>query len=59
MGRGGVSWVNGTNQIGLAEEEAALQGGWRLITEVREVGAASGKRWQPQARTGVLLPRQA
>lgn len=44
MGRGGVSWVNGTNQIGLAQEEAALQGGWRQITEVREVGAASGKR---------------
>ena len=43
MGRGGVSWVNGTNQIGLAEEEAALQGGWRLITEVREVG---GSQWE-------------
>ena len=36
--------MNGTNQIGLAREEAALQGGWRLIAEVRKVGAASGKR---------------
>lgn len=31
MGRGGVSWVNGANQIGLAREEAQhsrAAGGW-------------------------------
>ena len=45
MGRGGVSWVNGANQIGLAREEAQhsrAAGGW--TAEVRKVGVASGKR---------------
>lgn len=42
MARAGDSWANGTNQTGLAREEAAPQGS--QVSEVKEVAVASGER---------------